>query len=51
MDGEATVKRLRRCGDRVELCPANAAMEPIAVGPGQALSIVGRVVGVIRYCA
>ncbi len=51
VDGEATVKRFRRCGDRVELCPANEAMEPIAVGPGQALSIVGRVVGVIRYCA
>ena len=50
VDGEATVKRLRRCGDRVELCPANEAMEPIPVGPGQALSIVGRVVGVIRYC-
>ncbi len=51
VDGEATVKRFHRRGDRVELRPANAAMEPIVVGPGQAFSVVGRVVGVIRYCA
>lgn len=42
---EATVKYLHRHADRVELRPANAALEPIFVSDVQ---IIGRVRGVIR---
>ncbi len=50
VDGEATVKRFHPVPGGVELRPANAAMEPIRVEPDQELRIVGRVVGVIRFC-
>jgi len=46
---EATVKRFHRKADRVELHPANAAMEPIIVEASEEFSILGVVVGVIRY--
>lgn len=46
---EATVKRFYRKVDRVELHPANAAMEPIVVGEEDEFSILGVVVGVIRH--
>lgn len=46
VDGEATVKRFFREGDRVRLQPENDAMEPIYVGAD--LEIAGRVVGVVR---
>ncbi|MGD9496258.1 MAG: transcriptional repressor LexA [Armatimonadota bacterium] len=45
LDDEATVKYLHRHPDRIELRPANAAMEPIFV---QDVQIIGRVRGVIR---
>ncbi|GAB4272013.1 MAG: transcriptional repressor LexA [Deferrisomatales bacterium] len=51
VDGEATVKRFYRRQGRVELHPANAAMEPIAVEAGQDVRIEGVVIGVIRYCS
>ncbi len=51
VDGEATVKRFYRRGGRVELRPANPLMDPIEVGPGQALRIEGVVIGVIRHCS
>jgi len=50
VDGEATVKRFHPVPGGVELRPANAAMEPIRVEPDQELRILGRVVGVIRFC-
>ena len=46
---EATVKRFHRKTDRIELHPANAAMEPIVVDRTDEFSILGVVVGVIRH--
>ncbi|GAA3476177.1 transcriptional repressor LexA [Streptomyces yanii] len=45
LDGEATVKRLRRESGRVWLMPHNSAFEPI---PGDDATILGKVVAVIR---
>ncbi len=45
IDGEATVKRLRRYGGHVWLVPRNPAYEPI---PGDQATILGRVVAVMR---
>ncbi|MBI5833156.1 MAG: transcriptional repressor LexA [Armatimonadetes bacterium] len=46
--GSATLKRFFREGDRVRLQPANQAMEPIYLGPGDDLQILGRAVMVMR---
>ena len=50
VDGEATVKRLFREGERVRLQPANSSMEPIYVHAHEAREtmILGKVVGVYR---
>ncbi len=50
IEGEATVKRLFREGDRVRLQPANEAMEPIYVHADEARDtvVIGPVVGVFR---
>ncbi|MFE0200609.1 transcriptional repressor LexA [[Kitasatospora] papulosa] len=45
LDGEATVKRLRRENGRVWLMPHNVAYEPI---PGDDAAILGKVVAVLR---
>jgi len=50
INGEATVKRLVRKGARIELHPANPAMEPLIVGSNDEFRIEGNVVGVIRHC-
>jgi repressor LexA len=49
VDGEATVKTLRKRAGRVLLEPANAAFKPIVVEAGTPLSLAGKVVGVFRY--
>ncbi len=49
LGNEATVKRFYRIEDRIELRPANAAMEPIIVRDTEEFSILGVVVGVIRH--
>ena len=49
IDNEATVKRFHKKVDRIELHPANAAMKPIIVEETAEFSILGVVVGVIRY--
>jgi repressor LexA len=46
VEGEATVKRFFREGDRVRLQPENDTMEPIHVSGD--LEIAGKVVGVVR---
>ena len=46
-EGEVTLKRIYREGNRVRLQPANAAMEPIFVSP-QDLRIQGKLVGLFR---
>lgn len=50
VDGEATVKRYFRYGDRVVLHPANRKYEPVIFNDGDSrtCTIVGRVIGVIR---
>lgn len=48
VDGEATVKTLRREGKRVELWPENPAFDPI-VPPPDRLTILGKVIEVRRY--
>jgi len=49
VDGEATLKRFFRDGDRIRLQPENPSMAPIIVGPDDApVTIVGRVVGIHR---
>jgi len=49
VDGEATVKRFHREGDRIRLQPANQAMSPIYVDPSDGeCEVVGVAVGVFR---
>ena len=45
--GEATLKRLRKHGDRVELIPANRSMAPM-IYPADRVPIQGGVVGQVR---
>lgn len=47
VDGEATLKRFRLAGSRVELRPANAAMEPVRVAADR-VEIRGVLVGLLR---
>lgn len=48
--GEATVKRFYRHGNRIELHPANSALQPILIENEESFRIDGVVVGVIRHC-
>ncbi|CAG0908699.1 unnamed protein product [Darwinula stevensoni] len=48
VDGQFTLKRLWRRGQRVELRAENAAYPPIVLQEGQELQIWGVVVGVVR---
>jgi len=48
VDGEATVKRLWMVEGRVELRPENTDFEPIVIGPGDELSLIGKVIAVRR---
>jgi repressor LexA len=48
VDGEATIKTLRRTGRRVQLCPENPAFDPIVPLPSR-LTILGKVIEVRRY--
>ena len=47
-NGEATLKKLRKHGDRVELIPANQSMAPM-IYPADRVHIQGVVVGQVRY--
>jgi repressor LexA len=53
VDGESTVKRFYREGDRIRLQPANDTMSPIYVDASdfKAVNIIGVVVGVYRKLA
>ena len=49
VDGEATVKRFARQGDRVLLKPEHPTMAPIVIEPGtQNFRILGKFVGLLR---
>ncbi len=50
VEGEATVKRFYRQGQKVELRPANEAFEPIVIDP-KAVQVRGVVVGLMRSFA
>jgi repressor LexA len=48
-EGEATVKRFQRDGERVVLKPEHPTMAPIVVDPRRtAVKIIGKVVGLLR---
>jgi repressor LexA len=47
---EATIKRYYKKQDRVELHPANAAMEPLIITSKDEFRIEGIVIGMIRHC-
>lgn len=47
---EATIKKYYRKESRIELHPANAAMQPILVKSKDEFAIEGVVIGVMRYC-
>ncbi len=49
VDGEATVKTLRRVRGKAELHPANPDFEPIVPQAGEELRLVGKVLEVRRY--
>lgn len=49
LNNEATIKKFYRKGDRIELHPANASMQPILVAPTDEFRIEGMVIGVIRH--
>lgn len=48
VDGDATVKRFFKEGDRVRLQPSNAAMDPIYVDRRSDVKVIGVAVGVFR---
>lgn len=48
--GEATVKRLVRKEGRIELHPANPAIQPLIIKDEEDFRLEGVVVGVIRHC-
>jgi repressor LexA len=48
INGEATVKRIFRQGDEVELRPSNSSMAPIRV-KGSDVQVVGNIVGLLRH--
>lgn len=47
---EATIKKYYQKEGRIELHPANAAMQPILVTSDDEFAIEGLVIGVIRHC-
>jgi repressor LexA len=47
---EATIKRYYKKQDRIELHPANAAMEPLIITSKDEFRIEGIVIGMIRHC-
>lgn len=48
LDGEVTIKRFERVGQRVRLLPRNPAYGPIVVRPDQELAIEGVFCGLVR---
>lgn len=50
LNREATIKQYYRRGGRIELHPANSALQPIVVAPTDEFRIEGIVIGVIRHC-
>ncbi|HTN43070.1 MAG TPA: transcriptional repressor LexA [Nitrospiria bacterium] len=48
-EDEATVKRVFRRGDKIVLQPENPAHQPMTFTPKDALRILGKVLGVVRF--
>jgi len=49
VDEEATVKRFFKEKDHIRLQPENDSMDPIIIPAGQQISILGKVVGLLRF--
>lgn len=49
LDGEATVKTFEKKNNNIKLIPGNTKYEPIEVDFNKEFSIIGKVVGVIRW--
>ena len=49
VDGDATLKWFYREEHRIRLQPANPNMQPIFIGRDQAVTIVGKVIGIYRH--
>jgi repressor LexA len=49
VDGETTVKRLRRRDAGIQLVPSHPAMEPLSIREDVQLRIIGTVVAVLRF--
>jgi len=49
VDGETTVKRLRRRNDGIQLIPSHPAIEPFPIREDVQLVIIGKVVAVFRF--
>lgn len=48
-EGEATVKRFERDGDRIVLRPEHPALTPLVLEPGERrVRILGKVIGLVR---
>ncbi len=50
VNNEVTLKRFYRKKDHFVLQPANEAMAPIVINPGEDVKIVGVLIGVVRRC-
>ncbi len=50
IDGEATLKRFYKSGNKITLHPCNDGMAPIVVGPESEAEVLGVLVGVMRKC-
>jgi repressor LexA len=50
IDGHATLKKFYRRKNQIVLEPSNSALAPIVVEPGENVSLVGVLVGVVRKC-
>lgn len=48
VEAEATLKRFYREKDHIRLQPSNLTMEPIIVAAGEGVSIIGKVVKIVR---
>ena len=49
VEDEATVKRIFRRGDKIVLHPENSAHQPMTFTQKDALRILGKVMGVVRF--
>ena len=49
VDGETTVKRLRRRAGGIQLVPSNPSLRPLSIREDEQLRIIGTVVAIFRF--